>query len=135
MFNPYFNNNAFSNYNSQYNPAAVGLGYGQPQKQEITEVYGVQGAQAYQMPPNSSAILLDANTPQVYIKRTDGAGSASIATYKLIPYTAESDSTAELEKRVRKLEEIINESNSCNVTDIKRESAQSDSYNKKHAER
>lgn len=127
MFNPYFNN-AFSNYNSPYisNPAA-GMGYTQPMKQEITEVYGISGAQAYQMAANSSVILLDANNPTVYLKRTDGAGSASINVYKLVP--CDSGSSTDLEKRVEKLEAIINESYTCDVKQFKREPVEPDRTN------
>ena len=126
MYNPYIN--AFSNYNSPYinNPAAADRGFSQPYKQEITEVYGMQGAQAYQMAANSSVILLDASNPMVYIKRTDGAGSPSIAVYKLVQCQAD-ESTSELEKRVRKLEEIINESYTVNASEFRRKSAESDS--------
>lgn len=125
MYNPYYN--AFSNYNSPYNPVSAGQGFnGQPYKQEITEVYGAQGAQAYQMAPNSSVILLDASDPIAYIKKTDGAGSASILAYKLVPYQNES-STSDLEKRVKKLEEIINESYTVNASEFnKRKPAESD---------
>lgn len=121
--NPY---NAFSN-NSPYNPASAGLGYGQPIKQEsITEVYGVQGAQAYQMAPNSSTIMLDANNPVAYIKRTDGAGCPSIMAYKLVP--CQEDNTSDLEKRVKRLEELINESYTFNASEFRqRKSAEPDS--------
>ncbi len=124
MYNPYFNN-AFSNYNSPYinNPVSTGLGYNaQSCKQEITEVYGMQGAQAYQMAANSSVILLDASSPVVYIKRTDGAGSPSIAVYKLVQCQAD-ESTSELEKRVKKLEELY-ESYSFDVAELKRKSVE-----------
>ena len=128
MFNPYFNN-AIPNYNSQYNPVASGYSYGnQMPKQEITEVYGLQGAQAFQMGANSSTILLDASNPVVYIKKTDGGGSASISVFKLVP--CENDNTSDLEKRVKKLEEIINESYSVNASEFRqRKSAESDSSN------
>lgn len=123
MYNPYFNS-AIPNYNSQYmNPVSAGMGYNQLNKQEITEVYGLQGAQTYQMAPNSSVILLDASDPTVYIKRTDGAGSASISAYKLMPFQNE-NSTSELEKRVKKLEDIINESYTFNASELKRKSAE-----------
>ena len=121
-------NNAFNNLTSLYNnPVSTGYGFGysQPTKQEITEVYGVQGAQAYQMAPNSSVIMLDANNPVAYIKKTDGAGSASIMAYKLVPY--ESDSTSDLERRIKRLEDIINESNTFSIKSAESEkSAQSD---------
>ena len=121
MYNPYFN--AFSNYNSSYiNPVSAGQGFnGQPYKQEITEVYGLQGAQTYQMPPNSSCMLLDASEPITYIKKTDGAGSASIIAYKLVPLQTDNN---DLEKRIRKLEEIVNESYTSKSSEQPRESAQ-----------
>lgn len=123
MYNPYFNS-AIPNYNSQYmNPVSAGMGYNQLNKQEITEVYGLQGAQTYQMAANSSVILLDASDPIVYIKRTDGAGSASIIAYKLVPCQSDNNSS-ELEKRVKKLEDIINESYTFNVPELKRKSAE-----------
>lgn len=120
MYNPYFN--AINSYNSPYNPVSAGMGYSQLNKQEITEVYGMQGAQAYQMAPNSSVILLDASSPMVYIKRTDGAGSPSIAAYNLVQRQAD-ESTSELEKRVRKLEEFY-ESYTSKSSEQSRESAQ-----------
>ena len=130
MFNPYFSN-AFPNYNSQYiNPVTSGYSYGSSQmpKQEITEVYGLQGAQAFQMGANSSTILLDASNPVVYIKRTDGGGSASISVFKLVP--CENDNTSDLEKRVKRLEEIFNESYSVNASALKqRKSSEPDSSN------
>lgn len=121
MYNPYFN--AFSNYNSPYiNPVSADRGFSQPYKQEITEVYGLQGAQTYQMPPNSSCMLLDASEPITYIKKTDGAGSASIIAYKLVPLQTDNN---DLEKRIRKLEEIVNESYTAkSTTDKSRELAQ-----------
>lgn len=129
MFNPYYNN-AFPTNNSIYNPvSSAGMGYSQLNKQEITEVYGMQGAQAYQMPPNSSTILLDSNTPVIYIKRTDGAGCPSIVAYNLVPVQSQNN-TSELEKRVQKLEDIINESYTFDASKLKpRESAQPDHGN------
>ena len=124
-------NNAFNNLTSLYNnpvcSAGYGFGYSQQTKQEITEVYGVQGAQAYQMAPNSSVILLDASEPIVYIKKTDGAGSASIVSYNLVQRETEQAKTNELEMRIKRLEEIINESNTFSIKSAESEkSAQSD---------
>ena len=120
MYNPYFN--AINSYNSPYiNPVSADRGFSQPYKQEITEVYGLQGAQTYQMPPNSSCMLLDASEPITYIKKTDGAGSASIIAYKLVPLQTNNN---DLEKRIRKLEEIVNESYTSKSSEQSRESAQ-----------
>ena len=138
MYNPYFNNNAFSNYNSLYNPAAAaGMGYGQPQKQEIIRVNGEGGARtlAGRMSANSSSLALDESAPLLWLIQTDGAGYPTLTAYKIELYTPDTSVSSDLERRVQKLEEIINESNTFNVAELKRQSAQSDSINKKHAER
>lgn len=74
------------------------------QKTEVTRVNGEGGANAYQMPPNSSALLLDATAPIVWLKTTDGAGYPSLTPYSITPYKPVNT----LEQRISKLEEIIN---------------------------
>lgn len=125
-YNPYNPYNAFSN-NSLYNPASAGLGYGQPAKQEIIRVNGENGAKAYQMPPNSSALLLDETQPVIWLKQSDGAGYSTINAYKIEPYIADTVVQLDLEKRVKRLEELINESYTVNASELKRKSAESDS--------
>lgn len=51
------------------------------QRQELIRVNGLEGARAYQMPPNSVAALFDANQDLMYIKATDGAGFPSIRVF------------------------------------------------------
>lgn len=121
--------NAF-NYNSPYiAPVPADLRYNQPAKQEIIRVNGENGARAFRMAPNSSALLLDETQPVVWLSQTDGAGYPSLCAYRIEPFKPESNSN-ELEKRVKRLEEIINESNTFNVKQLKsRESDQSDSVN------
>lgn len=49
----------------------------------LTRVTGLEGAKAYQMPPNSTVALFDNNDDLMYIKTTDGApvqGATAIAT-------------------------------------------------------
>lgn len=125
-YNPYNPYNAFSN-NSLYNPASAGLGYGQPAKQEIIRVNGENGAKAYQMPPNSSALLLDETQPVIWLKQSDGAGYSTINAYKIEPYIADTVVQSDLEKRVKRLEELINESYTVNASELKRKPAESDS--------
>lgn len=111
MYNPYaqypqFNpqNNYNSNYNFQNNQQLI--------KQEIIRVNGENGARAYQLAPNSSVLLLDEQSPIVWLKSTDGAGYASITPYTITPYQAEpSVDVKSLEERIKKLEERLNESN------------------------
>ena len=53
----------------------------QPQAQTIQYVNDKKSAETYQMPANSSVILMDSNLPRFYIKQTDASGVASIKSY------------------------------------------------------
>ena len=86
------------------------------QRCEITRVNGRNGAEAYQLPPNSSNLLLDETAPIVWLVQTDGAGYKSLTPYTISPYQAASPVDVQsLEERVKKLEELINESYSANA--------------------
>lgn len=54
----------------------------QPYEQSLIRVTGIDGARAYQMRPNSTVALFDANNDYFYIKSTDGAGFPTIRTFK-----------------------------------------------------
>lgn len=60
------------------------MDYGQYQRpvNGFTRVTGVEGAKAYQMPPNSSMPLFDGNQDVFYAKSTDGAGFPTIKAYE-----------------------------------------------------
>ena len=104
--------NQFSpQFNSQFMPQA------QPfqswpqsvQRQEIVRVNGENGAKAYQMAPNSSALLLDESAPLVWLVQTDGAGYKTAAPYTIAPYQSQPEpSYADLDERIRRLEEMFN---------------------------
>lgn len=117
-YNPYNPYNAFSN-NSLYNPASAGLGYGQPAiKQEITRVNGGAGARTYasHMAQDSSALLLDESEPLVWLAQTDGAGYPTLTPYSIKPHQPEQQiNTNDLERRIKKLEDLIYESNTSNA--------------------
>ncbi len=86
------------------------------QRCEITRVNGRNGAEAYQLPPNSSILLLDETAPIVWLVQTDGAGYKSLTPYTISPYQAAPPVDVQsLEERVKKLEELINESYSANA--------------------
>jgi hypothetical protein len=77
---------------------------------QITKVNGENGAKAFQMPPNSSIILLDESSPKVYIKETDGASYPKLSVYKLVPDTDTEIKDNENDKskeQIKKLEERI----------------------------
>ena len=92
-------------------------GYGMQYNQQIIKVNGENGANAYQLPPNSSVLLLDESAPRLFLAQTDGAGYKSITAYKLEPYVPEPPvNVNDLEKRLKKLEGIVNgKSNTSNA--------------------
>lgn len=79
------------------------------QRQEIVRVNGENGARAYQMAPNSSALLLDESAPLVWLVQTDGAGYKTATPYTIAPYQAQAEPDyASLEERIKRLEDMIN---------------------------
>ena len=53
---------------------------------QIQYVNGIESANAYQMSPNSSVLLMDNNLPRFYVKTTDAAGMASVKTFEFHEY-------------------------------------------------
>lgn len=53
----------------------------QPQGFQIPYVNDKKSAEAYQMPANSSIILMDATMPRFYLKQTDASGAVTIKAY------------------------------------------------------
>jgi len=51
------------------------------QTQTIQYVNGRQSAESYQMPANSSVILMDSNKARFYLKQTDASGLTTIRAY------------------------------------------------------
>ena len=77
--------------------------------QQVVRVNGENGARAYQIGPNSSALLLDEGGVIVWLVTTDGAGYKTVAPYDIMPHKTEAaPDYSDLESRVRKLEETIN---------------------------
>lgn len=53
--------------------------------QQLIKVTGIDGAKAYQMPPNSTVALFDADNDIFYVKSTDGAGFPTIRAFSFTP--------------------------------------------------
>lgn len=72
------------NMNTQI-PSQMGQFNAQMQVQQpvngLTRVTGIDGAKAYQMPPNSVAALFDDSYDIMYVKSTDGAGFPTIRIF------------------------------------------------------
>ena len=101
MYNPYYNPSGMFNYQQPQ--------YFAPTKTEVTKVSGKNGAEAFQLGPNSSVLLLDETAPIVWLKTTDGAGYPTITPYSITPYKPEPIiDVQDLETRVKKLEDRLN---------------------------
>jgi len=53
----------------------------------IQWVQGTEGARAYILPPNSSALLMDSETSTFYIKTTDASGMPSLRIFDYVERT------------------------------------------------
>ena len=100
------------NYNNPYLPS-----YGPqtpvyqsylPQTQ-VTKVSGENGARAFQMGANSSAVLLDETGTMVWLVTSDGAGYKTVCPYDIFPHRPQAvPDYSSLEARIARLEETIN---------------------------
>ena len=76
---------------------------------QIVKVNGRNGAEAYQMPPNSQVLLLDETQPVLWLKQTDGAGYPSLNAYDITPHEDKPiPDVKSLEDRIAKIEQVIN---------------------------
>lgn len=106
---PYNFNQPYSPYPQQF-PQQFQPNY----KMEIIRVNGENGAKAYQLPPNSSILLLDETAPIIWLKTTDGASYPTIKGYTITPIDNEpkeqvsnSLDYSSLDERVTKLERMM----------------------------
>lgn len=80
----------------------------QPQQQQVIQVHGEEGAKAYQLPPNSSTLLLDEAQSVVWLKTTDGAGYPTVTGYEIQPIkTKVQKEYTSLEERIKRIEDDI----------------------------
>ena len=88
--------------------------------QQIVQVNGRNGADAFTMQPNSSAILMDANDPLIWVCVTDGAGYKTVTPYKVEPYIP--PKPVDLNDILYRLEKLENESHTTTNKSTKRKS-------------
>ena len=86
MYDSYGYNPMMAAQQPQSNPYMERLRqYQQPQRMQpydsVTRVTGIEGAKAYQMPPNSRAALFSDADDMFFIKTTDGAGFPTYQAY------------------------------------------------------
>lgn len=111
MYNPnnMYGYPPYNRYDMYNNPMGMGVNQS-PTRSEIIKVNGENGARAFQLAPNSSALLLDESAPIVWLVQSDGAGYKTVSPYTITPYQAEPPINArDLEARISRLEGIINE--------------------------
>lgn len=85
-------------------------------RQEVVKVNGENGARAYTLGPNSSAILLDESGTSIWLVVSDGAGYKTVTPYDITPHKMPKQmDLAELEERIKKLEDRINDSGHSNA--------------------
>ena len=77
---------------------------------EVIQVNGENGARAFAMAPNSSALLMDSTAPIVWLCTTDGAGYLTASPFAITPYQPEKPvDVRTLEERIERLEAKLNE--------------------------
>lgn len=102
------------NYPYYMGSGSQGMAYNafSAQRYEVIRVNGKNGAEAFQMAPNSQVLLLDETAPIVWLKTTDGAGYPTVTPYEITPAQTQeqkdADKFAALESRISSLEELIN---------------------------
>ena len=106
--NPYYNPYGTPNI-AQFQPV-----------QQVVRVSGENGARAYQMGANSSALLLDESGTIVLLATTDGASYKTVTPYDITPHkTDPTPDFTSLESRIAKLEEMMN-GNTADSSAVKR---------------
>ena len=109
-------------YNPMVNPyLGVQRPFQQPPRQDVVKVNGENGARAFPMGANSSAMLLDESGTIVWLVTTDGAGYKSVAPFDITPHeTAPAPNFSDLETRISRLEEMMNNGNPGNPANARR---------------
>lgn len=73
-------------YNQQLSQMLLQQSMPQMAKREVVKVNGRGGADAFQMQPNESGLLLDTTAPIVWLVQTDGAGYKTVTGYDITPH-------------------------------------------------
>ena len=77
----------------------------------VIKVNGENGARAYQIGANSSALLLDESGLMVWLVVSDGAGYKTVTPYDITPHqAAPAPDFGSLESRIKRLEDMMNDS-------------------------
>ena len=115
-------------YNPMVNPyLGVQRPFQQQPKQEVVKVNGENGARAFPLGANSSALLLDESGVIVWLVTTDGAGYKTVAPFDITPHeAAPMPDYADLETRITRLEEALKNGNTSNPANAQRTDRRTD---------
>ena len=79
------------------------------QPSSVIKVNGENGAKAFTLGANSSALLLDESGLMVWLVTSDGAGYKTVTPYDITPHqVAPAPDFGSLESRIKRLEDMIN---------------------------
>ena len=109
-------------YNPMVNPyLGVQRPFQQQPKQEVVKVNGENGARAFPLGANSSALLLDESGVIVWLVTTDGAGYKTVAPFDISPHeAAPAPNYNDLEQRISALERMMNNGTSSDSANAQR---------------
>ena len=80
------------------------------QPSQVIKVNGENGARAFSIGANSSALLLDESGLLVWLVTSDGAGYKTVTPYDITPHqVAPAPDFGSLESRIKRLEELVND--------------------------
>ena len=90
-------------------------------QQQVTRVNGENGAKAYNIGANSSALLLDESGTMVWLVTSDGAGYRTVSAYDIVPHQqTPAQDFGNIENRLqtveKKIEEMMNNGNTRNTS-------------------
>lgn len=71
--------------------------YNQPRLNYYAFVNGIEGAKSYQVAPNQTMLLMDSDSPTIYMKSANSLGQASLRYFKMVEIS-ESDAKGENNK-------------------------------------
>ena len=104
--NPFF---PAAQYGQNYMPIGQQTPGVMAQQMQVVRVNGENGARAFQMGPNSSALLLDESGTIVWLATSDGAGYRTVSAYDIAPHqTTPAPDFGSLEARIARLESVVN---------------------------
>lgn len=123
------------------NPYMNPFGYQQPvlQPSSVIKVNGENGARAFSMGANSSALLLDESGMMVWLVTSDGAGYKTVTPYDITPHQiVPAPDYGSLESRIKRLEDMIGDTADTSATRRRQFDAGDDqtgkSYSRRNAE-